>query len=42
MTMATNPGQNPKPKVKANVPVKTLDSSMLGANHTVKFRRDRP
>jgi hypothetical protein len=40
--MATKPGQNPNPNVKAKVPVKTLESSMFGANHTVKFRRDEP
>ena len=42
ITMATKPGQNPNPSVKANVPVKTPESSILGANHTVKFRHDEP
>ena len=40
ITMAAKPGQNPKPSVKAKVPVKTLESSIFGANHTVKFRHD--
>ena len=42
ITMAMKPGQNPNPRVKARVPVKTLDNSMFGANHTVKFRRVEP
>jgi hypothetical protein len=40
--MAMKPGQNPNPSVKAKVPVKTPDSSILGANHTVKFRQEAP
>ena len=36
--MAPNPVQRPSPRVAASVPVKTPDSSMLGANQTVKFR----
>ncbi len=40
--MAQKPGQKPNPSVKAKVPVKTPESSILGANHTVKFRHDEP
>jgi len=36
------PGQNPRPRVNASVPVNTPDSSMFGANHTVKFRHAAP
>ena len=36
------PGQNPRPRLMARVPVKTPDNSMLEANHTVKFRHDDP
>ena len=37
-TMAVRPVQRPRPRVAARVPVNTPDSSMFGANHTVKFR----
>jgi hypothetical protein len=42
MTMAPMPAASPSPRVAARVPVKTPESSMLGANQTVKFRQLAP
>ena len=41
-TMAAMPVARPRPRAAARVPVNTPDSSMLGANQTVKFRQLAP
>jgi hypothetical protein len=40
--MAVMPVASPSPSVAASVPVNTPDSSMLGANQTVKLRQLAP
>ena len=40
--MATRPGTTPNPRVAARVPVNTPESSMFGANQTVKFLQLAP
>ncbi len=42
MTMAAMPAPRPSPRVAARVPVNTPESSMLGANQTVKLRQLAP
>ncbi len=41
-TIAVMPALRPRPRVAAKVPVNTPDSSMLGANQTVKLRQLAP